>query len=369
MIVDKDWFFITHRMNLAKSLQQNGASVYVATQDTGHKNRIEAAGFEWLSIHSSRNSINPLKEIRLIYQISDIIGRIKPDIVHIISIKMMLPGLIALAFHSKPVIICSITGLGSLFLGRKRHITNFLLDQIMLWMKHRILFIFQNNFDQALFVQRKWTNHTSAFLIRGSGVVPEEFAFSPIPANETPIVLFASRLTAHKGIYEFAEAASKIAAVFPAARFQIAGRLVYDNPTSLTEEKMGRLVAQHPVTYLGNITNMADLLTSATIVVLPTHGGEGVPKVLIEAAFIGRPIVATDVPGCSDIVDHGITGLLVPPQNSAMLGNAILSLLQNKELMTSMGKSAHQKAIASFSMGHVIESTLTVYEQAIQNEK
>lgn len=354
-------FFVTHRLPIALAARERGYDVHVATPRGPMVETIASSGLSWHPIMLTRG-ISVVRDALAIPQCALLYRRLRPDIVHHIAMKPVLFGMLATHAAHVPVVVNAIMGLGSAFdnrrlIGRMLH---FAFDHIL---GHpRMRFTFENADDRETFLGLGWLSPDQTVLIGGSGVDPVEFSPPSHPRTGTPLVLFAARLLATKGVADFVEAARKLAARGIAARFAIAGQPDPKNPDSVRESDLARWKAEGIVEILGHSSNMPDLLRSASLFVLPTFYREGVPKALLEAAATGLAAVTTNTPGCRDIVVDGETGLLVPPRDVDALATAIEQLLNDARRRNGMGRKARERVLAHFAVEHVVRETLATYE-------
>jgi glycosyltransferase involved in cell wall biosynthesis len=225
--------------------------------------------------------------------------------------------------------------------------------------------IVQNPDDQAFLIERGIVDAANCELIRGSGVDVTRFR----PASRTgrePVVLLASRLLWSKGIRDFVEAASRIRQGHPNVTFMIAGSPDPGNPDTLLPADIESLSSHPDVVFRGHVADMAALLAGVDIAVLPTSYGEGVPRILVEAAACGLPLVASNMPGCREIVRPNVNGFLVPTGDSESLAGAIDRLISNPELRAQMGRESRRMAEREFSEEIVLESTLKAYNRLLE---
>jgi glycosyltransferase involved in cell wall biosynthesis len=241
----------------------------------------------------------------------------------------------------------------------------------VLWKMFRFLLnrrnsflLLQNREDRDLLVAEIGVSLEKTTIIRGSGVDVNEFQ-ATAEAPGAPIVLLSSRMLWIKGISDFVDAAKLLRAKGINARFVLAGDTDPGSPGAIPQEKLREWQNEGAVEWWGHQQSMSRMLQQSAIVCLPSHGGEGVPKALIEAAASERAIVATDVPGCRDIVRHGTNGLLVPPKDPAALADAIATLLNDATLRAEMGRRGREIAVNEFSEEKVIQQTLALYRQLL----
>jgi glycosyltransferase involved in cell wall biosynthesis len=367
-VVAEDWYFWSHRRPIAAAALQNGYDVFVATRVGNCGEKIIEAGFRLLPLRLNRSSYSFFHELRTVSELRSIYRREKPDIIHHIALKPILYGSMAVLGNRRVQVINAFAGLG--YLVSSPSFKARALKQV-LWKIFRFLLNCPNSFlllqnceDRDLLVAEVGVRPEKTTIIRGSGVDVNEFQPMPeIPG--TPIVLLSSRMLWIKGISDFVEAAKFLRARGINARFVLAGDTDPGSPGAIPREKLQEWQNAGPVEWWGHQQSMSRMLQQATLVCLPSHGGEGVPKALIEAAASERAIVATDVPGCRDIVRHGTNGLLVPPKNPAALADAIAQLLNDAPLRAEMGRRGREIAVNEFSEEKVIQQTLALYQKLL----
>lgn len=364
-VVDTDWFFISHRLALAVAAKERGYTVVLVAYDTGKAQIIRDAGIKFIHAEVVRKGLNPLKELSIAHELYKIYKAEKPDIVHHITLKMIIAGSLAARLAGVKAIVNAVTGLGHFFIDpRKKWMVNLLFSPIFKTIRTStgLKYIFQNKDDEAVFVSHGWTWQGSSVLIKGSGVDLEEYQALPEPEILPIRISCGTRLLRDKGIYEFAEAARLLKNKF-GNRIEciLAGRVILENPTSIRTEEIEKWVSEGILTYSGFQTDMYDFLSKCHINVLPSYR-EGLPRSLIEACAVGRAIVTTDVPGCKDVVSHGLNGFLVPARRSEKLAEAIGLLVEDKGLRESMARESRRKAEEEFDVRIVIRDTLGVYE-------
>jgi glycosyltransferase involved in cell wall biosynthesis len=367
-VVAEDWYFWSHRRPIASAALQNGYDVFVATRvgDCGEK--IIEAGFRLIPLRLDRSSYSLFHELRTVSELRSIYRREKPDIVHHIALKPILYGSIAALGDRRMQVINAFAGLG--YLVSSPSFKARMLKRV-LWKMFRFLLnrpnsflLLQNEEDRDLLVAEVGVPVDKTTIIRGSGVDVNEFQ-AIAEVSSVPIVLLSSRMLWIKGISDFVEAAKLLRARGVHARFVLAGDTDPGSPGAIPREKLQEWQNAGRVEWWGHQQSMSRMLQQSAIVCLPSHGGEGVPKALIEAAASERAIVATDVPGCRDIVRHGTNGLLVPPKNPAALADAIATLLNDPSLRAAMGRRGREIAVNEFSEQKVIQQTLALYRQLL----
>jgi glycosyltransferase involved in cell wall biosynthesis len=367
-VVAEDWYFWSHRRPIAAAALQSGYDVFVATRvgDCGEK--IVGAGFRLIPLRLNRSSYSLFNELRTVSALRSIYRQEKPDIVHHIALKPILYGSMAALGNRRMQVINAFAGLG--YLVSSPSFKAKMLKRV-LWKMFRFLLnrpnsflLLQNQEDRDLLVAEIGATLEKTTIIRGSGVDANEFQ-ATAEAPGVPIVLLSSRMLWIKGISDFVEAAKLLRARGINARFVLAGDTDPGSPGAIPREKLQEWQNAGPVEWWGHQQSMARMLQQVAVVCLPSHGGEGMPKALIEAAASERAIVASDVPGCRDIVRHGTTGILVPPKNPAALADAIARLLNNPGLRAEMGRRGREIVVNEFSEEKVIQQTLALYRQLL----
>ncbi len=370
-VANVDWFFLSHRLPLALAAQAEGYDVHVAATRSEAAKTIEKHGIQFHSIHAHRGSLSPLKDLSLLLSLYRLYRRIRPDIVHHITSKPVIVGSIAARAARVDGVVNAIPGLGlvfsaSGFLAKFRRILVVLSYRIAL-PRRRSKVIFQNIENRDLFLKWNLVAPDSVVFIRGSGVDLSEYIATDEP-DSTPVVVMASRMLRQKGVPEFVDAACEIKRRGIKAKFVLVGAVDSENPDHIAVADLENWTSMQWIEWYGHRTDMPEIFQGAHIVCLPTSYGEGVPKVLIEAAACGRPIVTTDVPGCNDIVRNGWNGLLVPKKNREALVAALLELLADREKRSMMGRNGRELVEREFDVELVVAATMTVYEELRQNQ-
>ena len=364
-LVTEDWYFCSHRLPPARAAQAAGYDIVVATRVGSRGADISAEGFKLIPIDLQRRSRNPFRELTAIAQIVKIYLQERPDVVHHVALKPVLYGSLAACLVRGPAVVNALAGMGFLFSSSSRlaSVLRAVVSRFfsVLLNAGRNLLILQNPDDETMLVEGGLVAAKRVRLIRGSGVDIQRFASSP-EAETTPVVMLPSRMLWDKGVGEFVEAAQLMRTRGSAARFVLVGNGDPDNPASISE---GQLKVWHDsgvVESWGHCGDMPATLAQAHIVCLPSYR-EGLPKVLLEAAACGKPLIATDAPGCREIVRHGENGLLVPLRDAAGLANAIECLLGDANLRHVMGQNGRRIVELEFSEAKVAQQTLAVYRE------
>ena len=362
-LVNVDWFFLSHRVPVAMAAREMGYDVYVVTGDSGRAKEITDLGFKFYPIPLERAGLHPVKELASFLSILRIYRKIKPDLVHQVTIKPIIYGSLAARFTKIRRIISMVSGLGYNFSPQAHggaRIRAFLLIYKLAVRSKKNKVIFQNPDNMDYFIQHRVIKRDQAVLIKGSGVDMNEFKYTP-PAGGVVKFLFAARLLIDKGIREYLRMAEIMKVKYPSqAEFIVAGIIDPESPTMISEEELLGAHNSGSIKWIGFKKDMKELLGSIDVMVLPSYG-EGVPKVLIEAAAVGRPIIATDTPGCREIVIDNKNGFLVPVKDAETLAQAAEKLIRDERLRLVMGRESRKLAEAEFSLDKVIEQTTELY--------
>lgn len=369
-VVNIPRFFVTHRIPLARAARAAGYEVHVATStyDEANVRIIQDEGFAFHPLPISQHGTRPWEEVGTFRALFRLYRQLKPDIVHHVTIKAVIYGGIVAQMTGVPVVVHSLTGLGTVF--TENDLKTRLLRagaQVAYRLALRPVntrLIFQNPDDQCLFLQRGMIPSERTLVIKGSGVDVDEFTPQP-ERDETPVVVFAGRLLWTKGIGEYIQAAQQLRDAEVQARFVIVGYPEPSSPDAIPPEQLAEWQAGDAVEWWGKRDDMPQVFAGSHIVCLPS-AREGVPKVLIEAAACGRAAVTTDVPGCREVVREGVNGLLVPPGDADALAAALRRLIENPALRREMGARGRQIAEEEFALTRVLEETLAVYTQLLK---
>tara|TARA_B100000212_G_scaffold340713_1_gene322032 strand:+ start:1161 stop:2297 length:1137 start_codon:yes stop_codon:yes gene_type:complete len=367
-VVNTDWFFLSHRLAIAKKTIEEGYDVHLLTEITTKKKEIEKYGILVQDIKFRRGSTSISQNLFLFIKILKIFKSINPDLIHLVTIKPVIIGGIAAHFlRKKTKLIISISGLGFIFIekGFKAFFRKMIIILFykLVFINKNIKVILQNKTDLKNICDFTNLTKKDAILIEGSGVNLNEYKFSKVP-NSKPIVLFPARLISSKGIFEFIEAAKRLRNL---GRFVIVGKYDFEARKCINLNELKAIENQGIIEYWGESNNMPKIFKLSSIVVLPSYR-EGMPKSLLEAAACGRAVVTTNVPGCRDAIIDGITGILVPPQDSLALSNGIYKLLKNHKLLDTMGTEGRKLAENKFDISKVVKKHLEIYEYLLSNQ-
>lgn len=362
IVVNVDWFFMSHRLPIAQAARDAGYDVHVATSLTLAPTEIEQHGFTLHALDIDRRSTSAWQALKLLMALRRLMITLAPDVVHLVTIKPVLLGGLAARMARVPRVIAAISGLGFVFTARglrataRRAVVSSLYRLALARLGVHV--VFQNADDQALLQRYAGIRTEQVVRIRGSGIDLGTWSARPLPEG-APLVLMPSRLLLDKGVVEFVEAARRLRG-YRHTRFVLVGDIDTGNPTSLTHQQIQDWVVEGVVEWWGHRRDMAEVFAQAHLVVLPSYR-EGLPKALIEAAASGRAVVTTDVPGCRDAIDPGRTGLLVEVRNPEALAQAIRTLLDDPSCLRAMGEAGRRWAEQVFDLREVVSRHLAIY--------
>ncbi|MCC7305109.1 MAG: glycosyltransferase family 4 protein [Alphaproteobacteria bacterium] len=364
-VVDELEDFWTWRLKLAKAAQLKGWEIHVASRGAGSDPRFAAENFHGHDLPPVQGGFP------LLFALRGIIKKTGPGIIHAITLKYaLLTGLAALGEKNvRPVY--TIAGLGYLFSesGWKSKLLKSAISPFLKLVFRNAQIIVQNPDDRSTLVKSKLAWPDQVKLVRGSGI--DTAKFQPIPGLEDnpPLVLMPTRLVHDKGISVFIEAARILKKRGVNASFQIAGGLSGHNPRAITQQEIEAMTRDGTVFWLGRVADMPSLYARAAVIVYPSYYGEGIPRVLLEAASMGKAIVTTDHPGCREAVIHNENGFLVPVKDAEATANAIEKLLRDRGLCMKMGARGRERAEEEFSADLIVKQTLSVYDGGTSSAK
>ncbi len=386
LFANTDWYLYNFRLSLAAHLKDLGHQVVLLSPSGEYGAKLSQMGYDWHPLPMARRSLNPFRELSLLFWLIRFFQKQRPDLIHGFTIKSAVYGLIAARLAGVSARVGSVAGMGYVFTS------NDLLARLLrpvVRVAFRLAFggadarlIVQNPDDFALIRSANLIKSDQLSLVPGSGVDCTRFSPGAAAQIQNAIesksasapsvekggsslrVLLPARLLWDKGIGECVEAAKILKSQELQIEFFLAGDRDPGNPACIPSETIGEWVFQGLITSLGHVSDMASLYRSVDIVVLPSYR-EGLPKGLIEAAACALPLVTTDVPGCREVVTHEVDGLLIPVKNSQALADAIGRLAHDTDLRVALGRAARAKALEQFDQKIIIEKTLDVYRQLL----
>lgn len=361
--ITEDWFFCSHFLDRAQAAQRAGHEVLVLTRVAGQGEMLRGLGFQLLPLGIERGGTNLLRELAVLRQIWQVYGKVRPDIVHHIALKPILYGSLVSRWRGVRAVVNAPVGMGYVFTAQDargrllRSLVRLALRALLNPPRSKV--VFENEEDLAASVRAGSVAGSDAVLIRGAGVDTAVFAPQAAPPGP-PIAVLGARMLRDKGVLEFIEAARLLRGRRVALRCVLVGAPDPANPSSLTREQLADWQAEGVVEWWGRRDDMAQVLGRSHIACLPSYR-EGLPKFLLEAMACGLPVVATDVTGCRQAVEDGVTGLLVPARNPVALAQALERLARDPVQRQQLGDAGRARALRRFGRDQVVQATLALY--------
>lgn len=364
IVVTEDWYFCSHRLPIARAARDHGYEVWLLAREGEHGKLIRAEGFTFVPWCLRRGGINPWHELLALIQLFRLYRRVRPTIVHHVAMKPVLYGSVAALLASVPYVVNAMAGLGFVFssLHWKARIARPLIKRLFaaLLRRSNSRLIVQNRDDAEMFVHEIGVEADRLALIRGSGVDIEHFRSLPEAEGKVTFTL-VGRMLRDKGIYEYVDAVRSLRSKKLSFRALLVGDPDPENPASIDPDILRKWQRDGLVEWLGHRKDIAAIWAESHVGVLPSYR-EGLPKSLLEAAACGRPLIASDVPGCREIVRRGGNGFLVPPHSSEELAEAMEVLIQDSQMRRRMGRESRRMVEDEFSEEIVVRQTLELYQ-------
>jgi len=372
-LVTEDWYFWAHRLPQARAARDDGFEVSVATRVGRHGDLIRGEGFALHPLSWRRGSINPLGALLAVLEIARLYRRERPSIVHHVSQKPIFLGSLAARMAGVPRIVNALTGLGFIFTADslKAKILRATMMPVLRGVaaRQRVRFLVENPEDGAILRRQNIVPSHRVVLIRGSGVDVGHYKALPEPASEPVIIACATRMLQIKGVADVVAAFRILRSRGSTARLLLAGASDSENPASISEKTLLEWGREPGVEWVGHVDDIREVWSRAHIAVLASLGGEGIPMSLMEAAACGRPLIATDVPGCREVVRPDETGLLVPVRNPSALADAFERMVGDAELRRHCGEAARRRVAEWMDARRVGRDTVAVYRDLLSTKR
>lgn len=354
LVCNTGFAIYTYRQGFIRMLVAKGVRVVVLAPRDRTFSLLDAMGCECIDLPVASKGTNPLHDLRTLAALYRHYRTIRPDVVFHYTIKANIYGSVA-AWLARVPSIAVTTGLGYVFIQKSRAATIAKALYRFAFRFPREVWFLNRDDEQAFLRERLLTHPERAKLLHGEGVDIDQFGLTPLPRNERFTFVLIGRLLWDKGVGEYVEAARMLRERYPHARFQLLGPVGVDNPSAITQADIDGWLDEGVIEYLGEAHDVRPLIAAADCVVLPSYR-EGVPRTLMEASSMGRPIVATDVPGCREVVDDGVTGLLCEVKNAQSLSAKLAQILaMDEDARREMGLRGREKVMAEFDEALVIE--------------
>lgn len=342
---------------MLRSMVANGHQVLaLAPEDDAHvRMDLASMGVRFEAIPLHRTGMNPYRDALTVVSLAGKFRKFRPDVVLVYAAKPVVYGSIAARLAGVPLRVAMITGVGSAFGGgsglRRRALARLLRSLYTAALRQVHVVFFQNPDDERLFRSIGLVGDRQRVVrINGSGVDLERF--TPVPLPPPPITfLLVGRLIRDKGVVEYVDAARLVRRAYPEARFLLLGMLD-SNPSAIHPEQLAAWREEGTVEYLGSVPDVRPYLARSHVLVLPSYG-EGMPRSVLEAMAMSRPVLTTHVPGCRETVENGRNGYLVPPRDAAALADAMVRILAEPERLEQMGREGRAIAEERFDVHSV----------------
>lgn len=363
IVVNEDRFLLSHRKEIVVAALAKGYDVTIVAKDTGQKKEVSALGAKYVDLPVNPTGKNIFQELKTFHFLLKLFRKEKPDIVHNVGLKQILWGGLAAKLASVPLMVSAVSGLGVMFSNENLSLYARGILGVIRFSHSRkgVAAIFQNGEDKKLFLDHNIIKEEHIYFTKGSGVNLKDFTYAPEPDTEKVNIIFTARMVKEKGMVTLIEAAELLRNDYEnKVEFWLCGGLS-NNPKAIKEDELRALCDGKYIQWLGHRTDVHELLMKAHIVAFPSYYREGVPKSLIEASAIGRPIVTTNSIGCKDVVEDGVNGYLIPIKDSKVLADRLKLLINNRNLRISMGRKSREFAERDFDVDNVVNTHLKIY--------
>lgn len=370
ILTNTDWYFMLHRKDIALEAKQKGWDVTVLSPDTGYQDEIKNLGLKPKPMTMTRAGLNIFEELKTVWHLYRCYRKECPDVVHHVGMKAILWGTLAAKLAGVPGVVNAVNGLGEFFSGGMNRLLVITMIRVQRWLLRRdgVRVIFQNHDDKKFYTDNKIIEESQVRYIKGSGVSLTKYPFSPEREEGKIIVMLTARMIVDKGIFTLTQAAEKLRKNYEdKVEFWLVGG-TDNHPRAITEEQLKSVCDGSYIKWLGYQTDLVTLFKQCHIVALPSYYMEGLPKVLIEANAIGRPIITTDWRGCRDAVDDEVNGFLIPIKNPDALADKLQHLFDHPALRVNMGKNAREKAEREFDINIVVQKHIDIYEELLRTK-
>lgn len=352
IVLNTSWNIYNFRMNFIRTLQLEGHEVHTIAPVDKYTPFLEAAGCIHHNINMDIRGANPLKDIALIFELRKVYKKLRPDVILHYTIKPNVYGTLAASMLRIPV-INNVCGLGTVFL--KNNLTSLIamaLYKLSFRFANKVFF--QNNEDRELFLSKGLVAKEATDLLQGSGIDLDHFKPAEFERNKKFTFLLISRLISDKGIFEYISAINQLKARGVDLKFQLMGPADPDHKRGIKTDVINEWIRSGTVEYLGTTDDVRPFIHAADCIVLPSYR-EGTPRTLLEAASSAKPIIATDVPGCHQVVEHGVNGYLCKLKDANDLADKMEAMSKlDDATLERFGQNGREKVVADYDEHLVI---------------
>lgn len=371
VLITEDWFALSHFKPLLRQLAQLAGDVVLVAGSSGKLGELRNLGVRTIAFDMRRGSLNPMVQTDVARRLARVIDAERPDVVHAISLQPMLLSSLALdrAVHRPTAHLLHVTGLG--YVGVSRSPVAMLARTAIFRLMRRASrrsrpWLLAENPDDIAFVAARGVGHADrSSIVPGAGVDPHEFPALPPPRNEVPRVAYVGRLVRSKGVETLVEAFRRVRARGVPLELVLYGKPDMRNPDAISPPTLARWCQIPGLSWRGHTTDVASVWREADIAVVPTLGGEGVPRAMLEAAACARPLVVSDVSGCKHFVRHNFEGQVVPLGDVHALADALIALASDPEMRRRQGALARNRLVAGYTTAAVADALTATYRRML----
>ena len=358
LCVTEDWFALSHFQPLIMLLVRLADDVLVVARSSGRLGEIEALGAKTLDFDYHRSSLSPAREARSARRLAALIADFKPDVLHLVAMKPIVLGGLAVRFARVPHVVLHLTGLG--FLGitetpKVKLVRWIVLKHIAATMARPGSWLLVENSEDLAYLQaagvRAGARHT---ILGGAGIDPDQFPLQPAPDGPLCHAAYVGRMIRPKGVDVLIAASRILAQRHVPLTIDLYGHSDTGNPEAIEPAELEAWGNEGHGRWHGPTRDVAGVWKRSDIFVLPARSREGLPRALLEAAASGRPAIVTDVPGCRSFVRDGVEGLIVPPENAEALANALEKLARDPALRSKLGLAARARVLDGYTIAQVV---------------
>lgn len=365
IVVNEDRFFLSHRKDIGVAAQKKGWDVIIVAKDTGRRSEVEDLGLTFINLPINPTGKNVVQELKVLRFLRKLYKEHPDALVHHVGLKLLLWGTLSASSTHVRGVVNAVSGLGTLFAGGKRS----KLAKVVFPLLRRcgrkfanIHYIFQNSHDRNVFASERILNKFNHHYIKGSGVNLSDFEYAPLP-EELPLkVVFTGRMLKEKGVLDVIEVAKKLRPKYEdSVEFILCGALS-SNPSALSQKEIEKLIDGKYIQWRNHLQDVRPVLRESTVFLFPSLYGEGIPKSVIEASAVGRPILTYDSVGCRDTVKQGRNGFAVPVRDCDKLAEKLDYLLSNRDVCEKMGEASRELAEKHYDIRTVVRKHLEIYD-------
>ncbi len=375
--ITEDWFLLSHFRPLVRALVEAVGNVVVVTTSSGRLPEIEALGARVVAFDFERASLDPVRQAGIVRRLRQLIAVERPDVIHAIALKpIALAGLAFLATGvglAKPRFVMHLTGVG--FAGTSAAGRSSLVYGMTLRLMARMLrradvaLLVENPDDAARVAGTGWQRHGNVTILGGAGVDPARLPAVPIPSGVPPVAGFLGRMVWTKGVDVLVAAHEQLQARGVELELRLGGTPDVSNPRAISLTELAAWARNPAIECTGRVDDPGAFWAGVHVAVVPSRGGEGMPRALLEAAATGRPLIVSDVAGCRYFVRHEREGLVVPADDATALADALERLVANPDLARRLGENARARMLDGFTERHVAEAVIAAYMQLLNPTK